>query len=197
MTVDKIRVDLACGGSKKKGYIGVDIANISDVDIVHDLTMYPYPFEDSSVDEIYCSHYVEHIPHLGIQAALKESVSFEDFKEKLLNDKDGFIKFFDEIYRILKPNGKATIIAPHYMSVRAFGDPTHHRYVGDFSFLYLNKGWRDTNKLSHYNINADFDMKYSYYVSNELTLKSEEIRNEAFRTQWNSIDDIIVELTKN
>ena len=123
--MNKLKIDLACGDRKKEGFTGVDIANIPEVDIVYDLNQYPWPFKDNSVDEIYCSHYVEHIPHLSVQAILKESNSFKEFKEKLSNDKDGFIKFFNEVYRIAKIGGKITIIAPHYMSVRAFGDPTH------------------------------------------------------------------------
>lgn len=193
---NKVKIDIACGDSKKGGFIGVDIIETSSTDIVHDLNIYPWPFESNSVDEIYCSHYVEHIPHLNIQAVLKESNSFEEFKEKLSIEKDGFIKFFEEVYRILKVGGKAIIVAPHYMSVRAFGDPTHLRYVGDWSFYYLNKEWLDTNRLTHYNINVDFDITYSYYVDNDLTLKSQEVRTEAFKKDWNSISDIIVELVK-
>jgi predicted SAM-dependent methyltransferase len=192
----EVKVDLACGDSKREGFIGVDIANIDSVDIVHDLNIYPWPFEDDSVDEIHCSHYVEHIPHLGVQAALKVSETFEEFKEKLSDDKDGFIKFFNEMHRILKPEGKATVSVPHYMSVRAFGDPTHQRYVGDFSFYYLNKEWRDNNKLSHYGLTADFDMTYSYHISDELILKSQEVRTEAFQKDWNAVNDIIVEFKK-
>ena len=78
--MDKTKLDLACGGAKKEGFTGVDIADIEGVDIVHDLNIYPWPFEDGSVEEINCSHYVEHIPHLGVQAALKASETFEEFK---------------------------------------------------------------------------------------------------------------------
>jgi len=190
------KLDLACGDSKREGFTGVDIADLESVDIVHDLNVYPWPFEDDSIDEINCSHYVEHIPHLGVQAALKTSETFEEFKEKLLDDKDGFVKFFNEVHRILKVGGKVTVVMPHYMSVRAFGDPTHQRYVGDFSFYYLDKGWRDSNKLGHYGITADFDMTYSYHINEELILKSEEVRNEAFKKEWNAINDIIVEMIK-
>jgi len=52
------------------------------------------------------------------------------------------------------------------------------------------------NKLSHYGLDCNFDVKISYYISNELTLKSEEIRNKAFKSDWNAIDDIIIELIK-
>lgn len=54
----------------------------------------------------------------------------------------------------------------------------------------------DVNKLSHYGIKANFDITFSYFISNELTLKSEEVRNRAFNNDWNAIDDLIVQLTK-
>ena len=192
-----LKVDLACGGAKKgEDFVGVDISKCDGVDIIHDLNIYPWPFEDNSVDEVNCSHYIEHIPHDNIKAALKESNSFYEFKDKLLESKDGFIQFFNELYRILKEEGRAILIAPYYTSMRAFGDPTHVRYISDFSLLYLNKEWRDLNKLSHYGIECDFDVKYSYHITNEMTLKSDEVRNKAFLNDWNVIDDIIIELIK-
>ena len=178
--MDKIKVDLACGNSKKEGYIGVDIVETANTDVVHNLNQYPWPFEDNSVDEIHCSHYIEHVPH---------DIDNED-------GRDGLIQFMDELYRILKPGAIANILAPYYKNERAFGDPTHRRYIGDWSFLYWNKDWRDNNNLSHYGINCDFDMKLSYHIDNDLTLKSQEIRAEAFKKEWNAVTDISVELTK-
>jgi hypothetical protein len=38
----KLKIDLACGERKKdEDYVGVDIAKVKGVDIVHDLTTYP------------------------------------------------------------------------------------------------------------------------------------------------------------
>jgi len=179
--MDKVKVNLACGDYKKDGFIGVDIVKTPTVDIIHDLNQYPWPFEDNSVDEVYCAHYIEHIPH--------------DVHNG--NKQDGLIQFMNELYRILKKGGTTRIIAPYYKSERAFGDPTHTRYIGDMTFLYWNKDWIKNNNLSHYGIECDFDMKLSYHVDNELTLKSVEVRAEAFKKEWNAVNDIIVDLTKN
>ena len=179
--VIEVKIDLACGNSKKEGFLGVDIVKTDSTDMIFSLQEYPWPIESDSVDEINCSHYVEHIPH--------------DIKNP--NDsRDGFIQFFDELYRIMKPGGKAIITTPYYTSMRAFQDPTHQRFIGEASFYYVNKEWRDINKLSHYGINCNFDARFSYYITNELTLKSEEVRNHAFKHDWNSVDDIMVELKK-
>lgn len=176
-----IKLDLACGSSKREdGYIGVDISEDTTADIIWDLNQYPWPFEDNSIDEIYCSNYVEHIPH-DIQNGSKL---------------DGLIQFMNECYRILKPDGKMTILAPYYTSMRAYGDPTHVRFICDFTFYYYNKEWRDSNKLSHYGITTDFDAIINYHVNDEMALRSETVRNKAFQEDWNAIDDIMVELTK-
>lgn len=176
-----MKLDLACGDNKMfKDFIGVDKVKTSSVDIVHDLNVYPWPFEDGSVDEVYCSHYVEHIPH--------------DVKNG--DERDGLIQFMDELHRVLKLGGQATIIAPYYKSQRAFGDPTHQRFIGDLTFPYYNKEWREVNKLSHYDINCDFDITYSYHVINEMTLKSEEVRHESFLHDWDVINDIVAKMIK-
>jgi len=177
---NRLELDLACGSSKKEDSIGVDISDEIGVDIIWDLNQYPWPFEDNSIDSIHCSHYVEHIPH---------NINNGD-------KRDGLIQFMNELYRILKPEGKVTIIAPYYTSIRAYGDPTHQRFICDWTFLYYNKEWRDSNKLSHYGIIANFDSIINYHISEEMSLRSEQVRNKAFMENWNAVDDIMVELTK-
>jgi predicted SAM-dependent methyltransferase len=203
--IKETKIDLACGANKKEGFFGIDISKCSSVDAVVDLQKYPWPIESESVEELHCSHYIEHIPHTNIitdvLTSLNQVSNFDDFKKDIqtkwqYGSKDGLILFMDEVYRILKPGAVATIICPYYASIRAFGDPTHVRYIGEWSFYYFNKEWRDTNKLSHYGINSDFDMRFSHYITNELVLKSEEVRQHAFTHYWNAIDDIIVELKK-
>jgi SAM-dependent methyltransferase len=203
--MEKLKLDLACGQNKVEGFKGVDRVALEGVDYVVDLQEYPWPFEDNSVDEIYCSHYIEHIKHdnvaLDLKKIVNESGSFEEFKAKVneetfLRPLDGFIKFVNELYRILKTGGKVTLIAPYYSSMGAFGDPTHVRYINDFSTYYLNKETRDAMLLGHYGIECDFDIKFSYVVSEELSLRSEDVRNEAFIKQLNAVTSIIIELVK-
>jgi DNA modification methylase len=203
--INELKLDLACGDNKREGYIGIDIADTESVDHVVDLQVFPWPIESESAEEINCGHYIEHIKHdnvaLDLKEALNKSNSFEEFKENInsegfLNPQDGFIKFINEVYRILKPGGKVYMVTPYYTSARAFGDPTHVRYIADSSFWYLSKEWMDINNLTHYGLKCDFDVKLSYHISNEMTLKSEEVRNRAFLHDWNTVDDLIIELTK-
>lgn len=165
-----IKLNLACGQTKIDGFIGIDIERLDGVDIVWDLEEYPWPFQDNSVDEIFSSHFIEHAEDL--------------------------ISFMDEIYRILKPQSKATIIAPYYSSIRAWQDPTHKRAISEFTFLYFNKNWRDQNKLNHYNIKSDFDFNYGYQMYPEWMNRAEEARAFAMKYYWNVISDIHITLTK-
>lgn len=179
--INEPRLDLACGNNKKEGYKGIDIVQTESTDYVFDLTRYPWPIETESAEEIYCSHYIEHIPH--------------DINNP--NDtRDGLIQFMDELYRIMKVNSKATIVVPYLTSVRAFQDPTHRRFICKETFQYFNKEWIKAWNLEHYNIKANFDVTFSYFITNELVLKSKEIREHAFNKEWNAIDDLQIELIK-
>ncbi len=172
-----VRVNLACGQTKQEGWIGVDIAKCPGVDVVHDLNKFPWPFKSDSVDEVLVSHYVEHIP-LDTPKG------------------DGLILFMNELHRILKPGGKATILAPYYSSMRCWQDPTHRRAISEATFLYFNQGWREQNKLDHYPITANFDYAYGYVMSPEWSGRNDELRTFAVRNYVNSVNDIQVLMTK-
>ena len=165
-----IKLNVACGQIRMDGYIGIDKVKTEATDIIQDLESYPWSIEDNSVDEITCSHFVEHVKDL--------------------------IRFIDEMHRIMKQGAKATIVAPYYASMRAVQDPTHVRFICESTFLYFNKGWRDMNKLDHYGIQSDFDFTYGYVVQPEWTNRSEEARVFAMKHYINVISDIHVILTK-
>lgn len=170
-----VRLDLGCGENKQQGFVGVDLYKVPGVDVVHDLTKYPYPFKDKSVDEIFCSHFVEHLS--GPER----------------------IPFFNELYRILKDGGKARIITPYYKSVRAVQDPTHKwPPLAENSYLYLNKGWRQANKLEHYlGFTCNFDYLGTYSIQDpEVGQREESARNFWIDKYWNVVADLIVDLTK-
>ncbi len=188
ITEEVIAVDLGCGQVKATvdffkdnlqitptKVVGVDIVKCDDgVDIVHNLTVFPYPFEDNSVDAIHASHFVEHL--------------------------DGFerMKFMDECHRILKPGGKMRLVHPYYKSVRAVQDPTHKwPPIAENSYFYWDKSWREMNKLDHYPINCDFEFNI-YYVWQDGTVvnRSEETRTFWVDKYWNVVADMVVDLIK-
>ena len=176
---DPKKLDLACGNNLQPGFTGVDITKKgTQADIEWDLMKFPWPFKDSSIKQIFASHYVEHIPHGN-------------------GYDDPFYQFMDECYRILKKDGTATFVTPYYTSQRAFQDPSHMRFIGEASYLYVNKKWREMNKLTHYPIKADFEVvNINHAVSEEFNGRAQEAIQYAGLHSWNVINDIIVTLKK-
>ncbi len=165
-----VKLNLACGQRKVEGFLGVDNVKLDGVDIVQDLESYPLDFPDNYADEVFINHYIEHVKDL--------------------------IFFMNELHRIMKQGAKATVVAPYYASIRAWQDPTHVRAISEATFLYFNKGWREANKLDHYNITTDFDFSYSYMLNLDWANRSQEARDFAIRHYINVINDIQVILTK-
>jgi SAM-dependent methyltransferase len=110
----KKTLDVGCGRKKVNGAIGLDRFPVEGVDVVHDLEVFPYPFENNSFDEIYASHIIEHV----------ESVSL----------------FMDELHRIAKPGAKLYIKTPHYSYSNSWRDPTHRWHFSVYSFEYFTQG---------------------------------------------------------
>lgn len=114
-----LRIDLGCGTHKARGFVGVDVRAFPGVDVVTDLRQ-RWPWQDESVDEAYCSHFVEHL----------------DAEER--------IHFVNELYRVMKVGARATIVTPHWASALAYGDLTHKwPPVTEYWYFYLSKTWRD------------------------------------------------------
>lgn len=83
-----LKINLGSASKRKDGFVNVDIRKDQDVDIVWDLTQFPWPWESESVDEIQAEEFFEHI----------------DFKYER--------KLFEEVYRILKLNGRFWFTVP-------------------------------------------------------------------------------------
>ena len=66
-----IKLDLGCGGAKRKGYIGIDVTLGPAVDIQYDLTT-GIPFKSKTVSAIYASHFLEHLSHKQALFLIKE-----------------------------------------------------------------------------------------------------------------------------
>lgn len=179
------KVSLACGQRCPEGFLGVDLWEGADV--THDLGVYPWPFGDESIEEVECSHYVEHIPH---------------------GTPEPFFLFLDELHRILVPaefepenpnrvvKGFATILAPYYSSIRAWQDPTHTRAISEATFMYANAEWRKANGLDHYDVHCDFDFFYNLLFDQAVATRNPEYQGMAAKTQMNAISDIMVTLMK-
>lgn len=168
-----LKLDLGCGMRPREGFTGVDVKQINGkADIVFDLRKTPWPWGDGSVEEVHCSHFLEHLA--GAER----------------------IPFFNELYRVLIPGGKATIIIPSWTSERAYGDPTHQwPPMTGFFFYYLDKGWRKDN-APHVDYTCDFEFIGGNSLGPPWTLRNAETQAFAQTHYLNVAQDIHTTLTK-
>lgn len=163
------RLNLACGQDPLAGYENVDIVSGPGVDHVFDLLSYPWPFADSSVVEILCTHFIEHIPLEHVDA------SGAPVRMSAPGARDALFAFFDECYRVLCHDGRMTCIAPAACSDRALRDPTHRRFITPETYHYLSKKHRKQQKLDHYSVVCDFDGGYVPATMPELDLRHDHV----------------------
>lgn len=107
------KLNLGCGERKKAGFINIDWNKETKPDILHDLNILPYPFEDNHFDLIEASHILEHL------------------------DKPFLV--MKELHRLLKPDGILMVKVPHFS--RGFTH-AEHTHGFDVTFpLYFNKNF--------------------------------------------------------
>lgn len=186
------KLDLACGQRCQEGFEGVDLLAPN---VAHriDLLRFPWPFETASVDELYCSHFVEHIPAREVEQRDLSEGSPEEWLSTLVGQ-DLFFAFFDQCHRILRPGGKLRVIVPALKSERAFQDPTHRRFLPMAAFLYLSADWRKMNGLDHYRVRCDFGVSVSPTVPQEMTLLADEVQAARYTHEWNTQFDLVADL---
>lgn len=131
-------------------YVGLKMAD-SDATVIHldadprlepDLVCrlgeQPIAVPDDSVDLIVAWHVLEHI---GTQGRI-----------------EAWFDFWEEAYRVLKPNGWLYGESPYYTSLWAWSDPTHTRALSEASFVFFNQdAYRiPESAISPYRIACDF-----------------------------------------
>lgn len=173
-----IKLDIGSGPNPKEGFEGVDQYGFNGkVKHVMDIRRYPWPWKTSSVEEIHCSHFLEH-----------------------LNGQER-CAFLNECYRVLVPDGKMTIITPHWASNRAYGDPTHQwPPVSEMSFYYISKKWR-MEQAPHTDVSnwkqgysCDFEATWGYSFGPALAARNQEFQQFALANYKEAAQDTMATL---
>jgi hypothetical protein len=100
-----LRLNLGAGQNPRPGYVNVD--KHGSPDVVCDLERFPWPWKDSTVEEVMMSHVLE---HLG-------------------QHPDVFIGVMKELYRVCRDGARINIRVPHPRHDFFLADPTHVRTI--------------------------------------------------------------------
>lgn len=195
---DAVCLDLGCGQRPLEGFTGLDYKptseNVQQCDLFsfpwrigHSkcrVTYYSYTagynttttesghtcatIPDSSVDVVYSSHFVEHVP---------------DWEA-----------FWAELYRVMKHGGRVVMMHPYGNSNRAHQDPTHKQFITEERYFYLDRDWRIANKIDHDHPDVDFKAEYEPWRMWHPDIEglSDEAREWHRNHSWNAITDLVV-----
>ena len=140
----------------------------------------------------------KHFDPLTYPWKLKSGSVSEAFSAFLLNRIPGERRgrFMDELWRVLIPNGKATILVPYWTSVRSVQDPcSAWPPLVEQSFLYFNKDWRKSQNINN-TCSCDFDFQYGYVFEPETASRNDDTRPFWTKHYVNAVNDLQVTLTK-
>ena len=102
MKLDTMRkLNLGCGFDHREGFVNADSFEACAPDVLMDMEVHPWPFEDNSFDYVLLKHVLEHV-----------GATF-----------DGFKAVMRDIYRITAPGGIVDIQVPHFRHDTLLGRP--------------------------------------------------------------------------
>ena len=111
LTAGRSVLDIGCGLNKYPGSVGVDVVDVNEVDVRHDLDSFPYPIESDSFDVILLRNVIEHIHDV--------------------------VGLMEEIHRVASNGADLLISTPHFSSLYSYQDPTHVRHMALDSMDYF------------------------------------------------------------
>lgn len=116
-----MQINLGAGAEIEQGYVNVDWIDQDGIDIVHNLLIYPWPFESDIADRIMARDVLEHMPNFTP------------------DNKSNPIVFVEEAHRILKVGGELFMTMPHWQSKNCWIDLTHVKGFDERSFDYFDE----------------------------------------------------------
>ena len=177
-----MKLNLGSGSKILDGYTNVDKYDYYKPDVVHDLEIFPYPFEDNSVDEILLSHVLEHIGQ----------------------SPEIFLGIVKEFYRICRNNSMIKIIVPHPRHDDFLSDPTHVRPITILGLQLFDKNlnikW-EKNKAANTPLalinGVDFrikNVKYSLDQNYVKKYKDKKINNKEVDEDAKRLNNVVKQI---
>ena len=151
-----MRLNLGCGHNKLAGFVNCDIQADCAPDRIVDLEKFPWPFDDSSAEEVVLSHVLE---HLGETTQV-------------------YLRVIRELYRVCRPDAIVRIVVPHPRHDDFLTDPTHVRAILPDQFLMFsrktNREWREAgyaNTPLAEHLGVDFEVEEIQMMPDDLWLE--------------------------
>lgn len=177
--MDALKLNLGSGENRIAGYINVD--KNGHPDVLHDLEVFPWPWETGSVQEIRLSHVLEHI---GETTAV-------------------YLGVMKELYRICKGGAKIDITVPHPRHDDFLNDPTHVRIVTPDGMALFSKsknrewiaGGYANSPLGIY-LEVDFEIESVNYTLDPVwaeKLNRKEITEEYIHQAVRNFNNVVKE----
>jgi SAM-dependent methyltransferase len=127
-------LDLGCGNKPKNPYnqeklYGLDLnsKNIKNENVVEikkaNLAFEKIPYKNNSFDSVSAFDFLEHIPR--ITSSKGQATHY------------AFVELMNEIFRVLKHQGRFYAVTPAYPHPSAFVDPTHVNFITDKTHYYF------------------------------------------------------------
>jgi hypothetical protein len=132
------RLELGCGNRKKNpDSIGIDLLDYECVDLVGDIYEVLAEIPNEVIDEVYSSHFFEHVPDVSL--------------------------LLTELARVMKKNGKVTIIVPHFSNPYFYSDVTHKSFFGLYSMSYFVVDMLLSRRVPTYQRVLNFSLVSTYF----------------------------------
>ena len=182
--VSLFKLNLGSGPKNVEGFIACDKEKHPNVKYVFNLGKDKWPFKNNSVDAAIAHHVIEHLTNW--------------------NGKFERVHFFNELYRVLKPDAVCEIVCPDWSSDRFWGDPTHMEPFGSMSTQYLRKEWRKEQAPTvdyeitpgRQSFKCDFEVSYGFTLNPSLTGRNQEYIQHAHTYDINARMDFVGQFKK-
>jgi len=142
-----MKIDLGCSIYTQSGYLGIDILRVPGVGLLADARK--MPFADSSIEEVYSSHCIEHI--------------------------DDQLAVISELCRICEPSALIYIIVPHFSNPSYYDDLTHCHHYSTRSFEHYDQRVQEANGHPNYlpEVNLKLEsVRMNYWPERTIIRKS-------------------------
>ena len=155
------KIHLGSGTRMLPGFVNVDINPANMPDVVHDLTVYPWPFANDSADEIVAVHLLEHLIHQG--------------------NADEFFAFFRECHRILKDGGVLRVVVPDANGGWAYADPWHRCAFNKDIFSFISKhaiaeNIKINSRMTPVEIDFNFNLNNLNVINSDIHLEARAVK---------------------